>query len=422
MNIAKIERQNRALIDSRPAMRANHGLGSSPQRRIKPPVADTQISITSALTKRDIAQFYAIGVALNAGDPNYVQPLKMDIMEMFDPAKNPFYGHADVQPMLAWRGGKCVGRISAHIDKLALEQPPEKGMGPGTGNWGFLDAADAAVAAALICAAEDWLKGQGMSRALGPLSLSVWDQPGVLTFGHDHPPTVLMGHDHAAKQGWIEAAGYHPVKTLQTSDLDITVDFPPLIQKIVAAGERSSKIHLRRVDKNNFAAEVAIIVDILNDAWSENWGFVPFTPEEIAYTAKKMKPIVHEELIMIAEVEGAPKAFMITLPDMNEVLLPMRGKLLPFGWLKLVNWIRKPKARTMRVPLMGVKKELQNSRVASQLAFMMIEYIRREAIVKFGSTRGEIGWVLDDNQGMNAISEAINSKVNRVYTLYAREF
>ena len=382
--------------------------------------------MTSALTirpvtgKADLKAFVELPYRLNAGDPHWVPPLRADMMELFNPAKNPFFTHATVQPMLARRGDRVVGRISAHIDHLALEQPVEQGMGPGCGHWGFLDAEDEEAAHALLRAAEGWLKEQGMTRSMGPLSLSIWDEPGLLTKGHDHSPTIMMGHHAPHYQGWIEDAGYAPVKILQTYELDITKDFPPLIQRIVASGEKSSKIHVRRVDKSQFDAEVAIIVDILNDAWSDNWGFVPFNAAEIAYIGKKLKPIVFEELIMIAEVDGVPEAFMITLPDMNEAIKPLKGKLFPFGFLKLLKWLRAPDARTMRVPLMGVKKHLQNSRMASQLAFMMIEYIRRAALAKFGSTRGEIGWVLDDNQGMNAIADAIESTVNRVYTIYER--
>lgn len=385
-------------------------------------LSQAALEIRPVTDKAGLNDFIDVGYRLTETDPNQVLPLRMDMVETFNPAKNPFYGHARVQPMVAYRGSKPVGRISAHIDELALTQPVEQGMGPGTGSWGFLEAEDEGVAHALIAAAEDWLKGQGMTRALGPLSLSIWDMPGVLTLGHDHSPTILMGHDHADKAGWIAGAGYTPVKELRTYDVMIGDGFPPLIDRIVASGEKSSRINVRRVDKSRFDEEVKIIVDILNDAWSANWGFVPFTEAEIAYTAKKLKPIVYEELIMIAEVDGAPKAFMIVLPDMHEVQKPLKGKLFPFGWLKLLLWLRNPRAFTMRVPLMGVRKELQNSRMASQLAFMMIEYIRRAAIARFGSQRGEIGWVLDDNQGMNAIADAIESKVNRVYTLYAKEF
>ncbi|MFY8197031.1 MAG: N-acetyltransferase, partial [Novosphingobium sp.] len=164
----------------------------------------------------------------------------------------------------------------------------------------------------------------------------------------------------------------------------------------------------------------ALILDILNDAWSDNWGFVPFTDEEIQYAGKKFKPIVREDLIRIAEYEGEPVAFMMTLPDLNEVLKPMRGSLLPFNWAKLLLWLRNPQVGTVRVPLMGVRKRLQSSRLASQLAFMMIETIRKNAVTRYGATRGEIGWILEDNQGMNSIAEAIGSKVNKEYMIYEK--
>ena len=316
--------------------------------------------------------------------------------------------------------GQIVGRISAHIDELALAQPADQGMGPGTGNWGLLEAEDEAVAAALIARAEQWLRDQGMNRVLAPLSMSVWEEPGQLTKGFDHPPTVMMGHQPERYQHYIEAQGYSPAKLLRTYELDITKEFPPLIQRIVQSGERNAKIRVRGVDKSKFDAEAAIILHILNDAWSDNWGFVPFTDREIAYAGKKFKPIVREDLIMIAEYEGEPVAFMMTLPDLNEQLKPMGGSLWPFNWAKLLWWLRKPKSRTMRVPLMGVLKKHQGSRLASQLAFMMIEAIRRNAVTRYGATRGEIGWVLDDNQGMNAIADAIESRVNKEYTIYEK--
>jgi hypothetical protein len=265
---------------------------------------------------------------------------------------------------------------------------------------------------------EDWLRAKGMTRALGPISLSIWEEPGLLTMGHDHPPTVMMGHHLAHYQPWVEAAGYASVKTLRTYELDITKEFPPFIQRIVQSGEKNDRIRIRKVDKSQFDKEAAIILSILNDAWGDNWGFVPITDEEVAFTGKKLKPIVFEDLIMVAELDGEPVAFMMTLPDLNEAQAPLNGNLFPFGWAKLLWWLRKPKVRTMRVPLMGVVKRLQASRMASQLAFMMIETIRRAATANYGATRGEIGWVLDDNQGMNAVAEAIDAKVNRVYQIY----
>ena len=381
-------------------------------------MAQAEIIITKVASKADRKAFVDLAYRLNADDPCWVPPLRMEAIELVTPGKNPFFDHARVQYFLARRGGEAVGRISAHIDELALAMDPAQGMGPGTGNWGMLEAEDQAVANALIGAAEGWLREQGMTRVLAPLSMSVWEEPGQLTKGFDQPPTVMMGHQPKRYQDYIEAAGYAPAKALRTYELDITKDFPPLIQRIVQSGERNEKIRIRGVDKSKFDAEAALILHILNDAWSDNWGFVPFTEREIGYAGKKFKPIVREDLIMIAEYEGEPVAFMMTLPDLNEVLKPMGGSLLPFNWFKLLRWLRKPRVRTMRVPLMGVLKKYQSSRLASQLAFMMIEAIRQASIREYGATRGEIGWILDDNQGMNAIAEAIDSHVNKEYLIY----
>ena len=231
----------------------------------------------------------------------------------------------------------------------------------------------------------------------------------------------MMGHQPERYNDYILALGdYTPAKQLLTYELDITSEFPPLIQRIVQSGEKNPRIRIRNVDKSKFDTEARLILDSLNDAWSDNWGFVPFTETEISYAGKKFKPIVHNDLIMVAEYDGEPVAFMMTLPDLNEVIQPMGGKLFPFNFIKLLMWLRKPRVRTMRVPLMGVRKKLQSSRLASQLAFMMIEYIRRYAVARYGASRGEIGWILEDNQGMVAIADAINSHVNKQYTIYEK--
>ncbi len=383
-------------------------------------VAEPAINVASVVGKADLNAFIDLAYRLNQSDPSWVPPLRGEVVELLTPGKNPFFDHADVQLFLARRGGEVVGRISAHIDHLATAMDPVQGMGPGTGNWGLLEAEDEPVAKALITQAEAWLRDKGMTRVLAPLSMSIWEEPGQLTKGFDHPPTVMMGHQPERYQRYIEGAGYQFAKLLRTYELDITREFPPLIQRIVQSGHRNAKIRLRKVDKSRFDAEAAIILHILNDAWSDNWGFVPFTDREIGYAGKKFKPIVREDLIMIAEYEGEPVAFMMTLPDLNEQLKPMGGSLLPFNWAKLLWWLRMPKVRTMRVPLMGVLKKHQASRLASQLSCMLFEEIRVAAITRYGATRGEIGWVLDDNQGMNAIADAIDSKVNKEYTIYEK--
>ena len=378
------------------------------------------IDIRPVSGKKGRLDFVDLGRRFAARVANSVPQLRAEQLELIDPAKNPFFGHARVELLIAYRGGIPVGRISAHIDEIALTMPAEQGFGPGTGFFGYFDAEDEAVARALLGAAEARLREWGMTRALGPVSLSIWEEPGLLVRGQDHSPTIMMGHHPAHYRGWIEGAGYAPAKSLLTYELDITQRFPPLIERLIASGERNARITVRPIDKRRWNEEIETVLAILNDAWSDNWGFVPFTPAEIAYAGKKMKPIIHPQLNMIAELDGVPVAFMMTLPDINGVLKRVRGRLFPFGWVHLLRWLKKPKGADMRVPLMGVKRELQNSRLASQLAFMLIDRIKTNATTIYGSRRGEIGWILDDNQGMIAIADAINSVVNREYVIFEK--
>ncbi len=380
----------------------------------------TGLTIRPVHTKRDRKAFVDLPFRLYADDPHWVPPLKTEALGLITPEKNGWFSHAKAQLFLAEEGGRVVGRISAHIDTLALTMPAEQGFGPGVGQWGLMDAERQDIFQALLARAEDWLRGEGMVRALGPVSMSIWEEPGLLIEGFDHAPTIMMGHAKPEYRGWVEAAGYAPVKQLMTYDLDITSEFPPIVQRIIKSGEKNERIRIREVDKSKFEEEAAIILAILNDAWSDNWGFVPLTPPEIKDVGVKLKPIVFNDLIRIAELDGRPVAFMITLPDLNEALAPLNGSLLPFGWAKLLLWLRKPQVRTMRVPLMGVVKELQASRMASQLAFMMIEYIRRASVARYGASRGEIGWILDDNQGMRSIADTLNGRINKVYQVYSR--
>jgi GNAT superfamily N-acetyltransferase len=379
------------------------------------------VIVRPVLGKADRRAFVELAYELNRSDPNWVPPLRNEVYGLIDPGENPWFGHAEAQLFLARRNGRAVGRISAQIDRLVLEH-----MGKGTGQWGMFEAADEETAQALIAAAEQWLRDKGMTRALGPFSLSIWDEPGLLVQGHDHPPMVMMGHHNPAYQGWIERSGYGRVKDLYTYDLDVTAPFPPIVQRIVASGEKNPRIRIRTTIKSRFDEEAAIVLGLLNDAWSGNWGFIPLTDAEIAYAGKKLKPIVLEDLVVIAEYDGEgngrfePVAFMMALPDVNEFLHDLGGSLFPLGWAKLLWRLRKMRPRGGRVPLMGVARRLHASRLASQLAFMMIDRIRRTGTSKYGIRRGEIGWVLDDNEPMKAIADAIGTKVNRVYRIYEK--
>jgi hypothetical protein len=378
------------------------------------------IRVEPVRTKAEKKAFIELQYRLNADDPNWVPPLRDEVNGLLTPGKNPWFEHAEAELFLARRpdpagGSRVVGRISAQIDRLVLEH-----MGAGTGQWGMLEAEDEEAWHALIAAAEAWLRRKGMTRSLGPFSLGIWDEPGLLVQGFDHPPMVMMGHNRAVYEGWVEAAGYKGVKDLATYDLDVGSGLPPIVARIVASGMKNPRIRVRKVDVSRFDVEARIILDILNDAWSTNWGFIPLTDSEIAFVGKKLKPIIFADLVRVAELDGRPVAFLIALPNLNLVLKKLSGRLFPFGWIRLLSWLRAKHFPEVRVPLMGVVKELQSSRMASQLAFMLIEMTRVDAARKFGLGRSELGWVLEDNQGMKAVAEAIESKVNRVYRIYER--
>ncbi|MGZ8306606.1 MAG: N-acetyltransferase [Allosphingosinicella sp.] len=363
----------------------------------------------------DRKAFVDVAYALNRDDPNWVPPLKTEVHGLIDPRTNPWFEHAEARFFLAERDGAPVGRISAQVDELVLRH-----MGPGTGQWGMFEAADAEVAAELVHRAEAWLRGRDMTRSMGPFSLSIWDEPGLLIKGHDHPPMVMMGHNKPDYEAWVEAAGYVKAKDLLTYDLEVTAPFPPIVQRIVSAGDKNPRIRIRRTVKKRFESEAALLLGILNDAWSDNWGFVPLTQAEIAYAGKKLKPIVLEDMILVAEYDGEPVAFMMALPDINQFLRDLDGSLFPFGWAKLLWRLRRMRPAGGRVPLMGVVKRLQSTRLASQLAFMMIERIRHAGTGHYGISRAEVGWILEDNGPMISITQAIGSDVNRIYRIYEK--
>jgi hypothetical protein len=374
-----------------------------------------EINVRRVTSKAERNAFVDIAWEIYESDPHWVPPLKDEVHGLIDPKRNPWFGHGVAEFWLAERDDKVVGRISAQIDELVQEH-----MAPGTGQWGMFEAKDQAVAATLIQTAEEWLRARGMTSALGPISISIWDEPGLLIQGFEEPPMVMMGHHRPEYRQWIEAAGYGKAKDLYTFELDIRIDMIPVIDRLIKSGEANPRIRIRDVDKSKFHQEAAIILDILNDAWSDNWGFVPLTDDEIAYAGKKLKPIIVEDLVKIAEVEGRPVAFMITIPDMNEMIRDLDGKLLPFGWAKLLWRLHKVATRRVRVPLMGVRKSMQGGRMASQLAFMLIEFTRRVCVGKYGINVGEFGWVLEDNQGMMSIAQLPGANINHTYRIYQK--
>jgi hypothetical protein len=368
-----------------------------------------------AMSGKDLETFIRLPWRLYANDPAWVPPLLMERREFFHVQKNPYFEHATAQLFLAERDGRVVGRITAQVDALMRQH-----MDAGVGQWGFLECEDdLEISKALIRAAEAWLKDNGSTHALGPISLGMWDEPGLLVDGFATKPLLFMGHHLPYYSAHIAAAGYAKAKDLYAWDTPIIQGFPDKVRRIVDMGDRNPRIRIRPVRMEDFKAEVTLVIDILNEAWSDNWGYTPLTSREKGKAIKDWKPLINAKWCNICEYDGVPVGFMITLPDLNEMIEDLNGKLMPFGWLKLMLRLRKKRTKRVRVPIMGIRKSMQASKHGALMVMMMIEHIRRQ-VVSDGGDRGECSWILDDNDGMNSIMAMLGATVYKTYRIFER--
>ncbi len=368
-------------------------------------------------TSADLKRFIRMPNPLYADDPNWVQPLEIERRDILSREKNPFFQHAEAQYWLAVQGDRAVGRISAQIDRLVLED-----IDPHLGQFGMFECIDdQGVADALFGAAESWLRGKGIRRMRGPYNLSVNEECGMLVDGFDMPPMVMMGHARPYYETLVLAAGCARIKDLYAYCLDVRREFPEKVRRVVKAATRSGRIVVRSLDKKNFDRDLEAIFSIFNEAWAGNWGFVPFTEAEARHAASQMKPILKPHLVQFCEVRGEIAAFMITIPDMNDWIKDLHGKLLPLGWAKLLWRIMRFRPTRMRVPLMGVRKKYQGGAMAGAMAYLLIENIRAGGVRK-GAVFGEISWILEDNLPMMSIAKQIDSQRYKTYRLYEKEF
>ena len=373
-----------------------------------------EVTIVPVASAAELARFVRVPMRLNAGDPNYVAPLIMERSEALTPKTNPFFAHADVQLFLAVRAGRDVGRISAQIDHLA----PSDG-GPRAGHFGLIAAEDdPAVFAALFAAAEAWLISRGCARAQGPFNLSINEEVGLLVDGFETPPMVMMGHDPRYAAARVEALGYRQIKDVYAYECQLSDDLPPPARKLVDRGTPAG-VKLRMLDMKRYDEEVATLTEILNDAWSGNWGFTPTTEAETAQLAKSLKMVVDRRLAWYAEIDGEIAGFIVILPNINEAIRDLKGKLLPFGWAKLLWRLKVQGLKTARVPLMGVRRKFSRTRRGQLLPFLLIDAARAEAR-KLGYQTVELSWILDDNKPMRSICEAAGTRIYKTYRLYEK--
>ncbi|MDE2148313.1 MAG: dATP pyrophosphohydrolase [Gammaproteobacteria bacterium] len=356
-------------------------------------------------------RFIKLPMRLHADDPHYVPPLVLERREAFSPRKNPFFHHAEVQFWLACRDGRDVGRISAQIDRLARN--------PADGHFGLIAAEDdSSVFAALLSAAEQWLRQRGRRRVLGPFNLSINEETGLLIDGFGSPPMLLMGHDKAYVGPRVEAQGYAKAKDVIAYLYDMDHDLP-LSARTLIDRPRPPELTVRHLDLRRYNEEIVAITSVFNDAWAGNWGFVPLTDAEVSHMAKSMKPLLDPELVAIVEMRGEPVGFGITLPNLNEAIADLNGRLLPFNWIKLLWRLKVRGTRTARVPLMGVKRSLAGGLVGSLAPFLIIDAMRKTA-KKRGIRQVELSWILEDNLPMRRINESLGGLPYKTYRVYEK--
>jgi hypothetical protein len=363
--------------------------------------------------RQGLRQFVRLPWSIYADDPAWIPPLLIERSEHLS-KRNPFFDHAECKFWLAYRGEEAVGRISAQVDHLHLQRYKDA-----SGFFGLLEGGDDPETFGLLLkTAEKWLTSQGMHRILGPFNLSINQECGLLVEGFDAPPMVMMGHARPYYGARVAERGYRKEKDLLAYCIDIDFELTRAMKALIKKAAR--RVSIRSLRRERFSEELDILQDIFEDAWSENWGFVPFTKAEFKHLGQSLKHLVHDDYVQIAEVDGSPDAMIIGLPNVNEVIRDLNGRLLPFGWLKILWRLKVARPKTARVPLMGVRKRHHNSLLGAALAIMVVERVRRLG-EKYGAKKVELSWILEDNSGMRNILDSIGGVVYKRYRIFAKD-
>jgi GNAT superfamily N-acetyltransferase len=374
------------------------------------------LEIRSVGDRRGIDHFLKVPFPIYAGDRNWIAPLFLERREHLNPRKNPYFLHADVELFVAYRDGQPIGRISAQIDRLRLERYADA-----TGQFGFIEAPDdREVFGKLLQTAEEWLGKRSMRAMEGPFSFSINDETGLLIEGFDRPPSMMMGHTRPYYRGHLEALGLTKAKDVIAYDYDGLKPLPRSLQAMVDKAKRAGDLTIRPLSKKNLDRDLDTIIAIFNDAWSENWGFVPMTAEEIAALGKNLKFLVSEGYIAIADYRGEPSAMAVSLPDINGWINDLNGRLMPFGWAKFAyRLFNSPHA--VRMPLMGVLRKHHGSPIGAALAMAVIDAVRSYHLSN-GTKRAELSWILEDNHAMRRMIEQLGAVPYKTYRVFRKEF
>ena len=358
-------------------------------------------------TRADLRCFVDLPWAIYRDDPHWVPPLKRDVRAAFDPEKHPFHRHSEAQPFLARRGTEVVGRICA-IRNRNHERLHEEAVG----FFGWFECVDDQdVAAALFDAAAGWLRERGLTAMRGPTSFSTNETTGLLVDGDEGPPALLLAHNPPWYPALVEGCGLRKAKDLYAWHI-VEGNWPEHMfraEKIVA---RRYGTRVRTMDMSKFDEELLLIRRLYNAAWEKNWGFVPMTDAEMDHMAAELKPIIDPSLALFAETpEGEVIGFALALPDFNQVLHKLNGRLTPLGIVKAL--VYKRRINSLRVLILGLLEEWRGKGIDAVL------YL---AIFRNGTAAGmheaDMSWILEDNHKMNAALERLGGRIYRTYRLY----
>lgn len=377
---------------------------------------DRPLSITIVRTTADKRRFIEMTRQLYADDPVFVQPLTFERLDHLDPGKNPALKQMEVAYWTVQRGPDVVGRISCQINRAHLDR-----YGDATGQFGFFEAVDdPEVIGLLMETAEIWARERGMKRLQGPFSLSINDESGLLVEGFDTPPYLMMPHGRRYYAPELEALGYRKAKDLIAYDFDADKPWPPAAQRLLGRMNGMKGLTIRPLDMNRYEEEIALICDIFNDAWSENWNFIPLDEAATMHLGKSIRPLVTDRCVAIAELKGRPVAMAVTLPDLNDASRDLGGRLFPFGFIKLLWRLKVSGIRRWRVPLVGIRKEVQGTLKGAAALLGVVSAIRDYHVGR-GARRGELSWLLEDNAPIRDVVETMGGQAYKTYRIFERD-
>jgi len=361
-----------------------------------------------------VAEFIKVPHVVYQGDPHWIAPISMLFEEQLDPKKNPFFEHAEAVYFVAKKDGKLVGRCTAQID-----HEHQKRYSDAVGFFGFFDTIeDSEVAKALLDAATAWLKERGMKTVRGPVSLSINEELGCLVNGFDSPPYMMMPHHRPYQGGLIEAHGFKKAKDVFAWHYSVG-EVPARAQRAYDQMMAEPSLKLREVDLKHAERDMRIVMDIFNDTWSNNWGFVPMTESELRKTVQDFKLILEPKIALIAEIDGEPAAIAIGLPNLNEAARDLGGSLFPFGWAKFLWRLKVAHPKTGRLILLGVRKKFREQKKWMPLSVALYVAMNNRSR-DLGMTHGELGWTLEDNAPVNVAIKAMGAKPYKTYRVYEK--